>query len=195
MILYYTPRSHFSRKVRLLLDLLKIPHTLHDVGNVAQNQISFFGDNPLMKVPVLKDGQQWIIDSDHIAFYLTKVHAPDDPYDVFTQKTFDLNARAILNGVMLEEVKIILAKRTGIETENYPFFSKAKQSIELGVKWIHENLSSFDNKNFKYRDLHLLCLWEHLEAHQLIPTGLEEVHDFVGILQEHELLKKSSPPK
>ncbi|ATH09113.1 hypothetical protein BIY24_14520 [Halobacteriovorax marinus] len=37
MKLYATPRSHFSRKVRILLELYSIPYEFIDVGNVADS--------------------------------------------------------------------------------------------------------------------------------------------------------------
>lgn len=38
-----TPRSHFSRKVRLLLDALGEPVELLDAGNVADDDARAFG--------------------------------------------------------------------------------------------------------------------------------------------------------
>lgn len=62
-----TPRSHFSRKVRLLLDALGEPVELLDAGNVADDDARAFGPNPLMKVPTLLDGARAVFESDHIA--------------------------------------------------------------------------------------------------------------------------------
>jgi len=70
MKLYFTPRSHFSRKVRILLHAWKLEVELIDVGNVGATSSHAFGPNPLMKVPTLLDGGPSIFDSDHIAQYL-----------------------------------------------------------------------------------------------------------------------------
>lgn len=70
MQLFATPLSHFSRKVRLLLDHYDIEYEFVDVGNVANAELSVFDGNPLMRVPVLKDGALWLIESDHIEFHL-----------------------------------------------------------------------------------------------------------------------------
>lgn len=125
MKLYFTPRSHFARKVRILLELYAIDYEQVDIGNVADSDKKNFNDNPLMKVPVLLDGEQSIIDSDNIAQYIVKKYDKSDRYEVFTESIFDLNARAILNGIMSEEVKVILAERTYVPIEQYPFFDKA----------------------------------------------------------------------
>src|SRR5688572_19364517 len=100
MKLYFTPRSHFSRKVRILVDAWKLEVELLDVGNVASMGSEAFGPNPLMKVPTLVDGSSSIIDSDHIAQYLVRRHDPQDAFGVLTNDVELLNARAIMNGVM-----------------------------------------------------------------------------------------------
>ena len=75
MKLYATPLSHFSRKVRVLMDLYSLPYDLIDIGNVASSDVRDFGNNPMMKVPTLVDDDCWIIESDHIAQYLVEKYA------------------------------------------------------------------------------------------------------------------------
>ena len=70
--LFGTPLSHFSRKVRILMDLYSISYDFVDVGNVAEVDKSVFGNNPLMKVPVLVDENEWVLNSDHIATYVVR---------------------------------------------------------------------------------------------------------------------------
>ena len=74
MQLIYTPRSHFSRKVRILLAALGLEAELIDAGNVAEAEPAAFGANPLMKVPTLVDEGRAVFDSDHIAAYLVHRH-------------------------------------------------------------------------------------------------------------------------
>lgn len=141
--LYTTPLSHFGRKVRLLLDLYGLPYELFDAGNVAESQPEKFAGNPLMKVPALQDGEIWLIESDHIAAYVVRKHDPSDRLGVLSPDVFDLNARAVLNGIMTEEVKLLLAKRTGVPIENYTFFEKALAAIRQGLNWLEEHHRSF----------------------------------------------------
>lgn len=53
-----TPKSHFARKVRLLLDHLELSYDMVDVGNVAEDNPDNFYGNPLMGVPVFEDGSE-----------------------------------------------------------------------------------------------------------------------------------------
>lgn len=135
MKLYYTPRSHFSRKVRILVAAWDLGVELVDVGNVADTSDIAFGHNPLMKVPALVDEGRLVIDSDHIAQHLVRAHDPDDRFAVLSEDTATLNARAVLNGIMAAEVELILAERTGIAIGRYARFDKMRASILAGLDW------------------------------------------------------------
>jgi glutathione S-transferase len=113
MRLYYTPRSHYSRKVRMLMGGLHLATELVNVGNVAESNSALFGENPLMKVPTLVDGDKTIFDSDNIAQYLVRTYDRKDTFQVLTTKIDELNARSVMNGVMAAEVELIMAERTG----------------------------------------------------------------------------------
>ncbi len=193
MKLYATPLSHFSRKVRILLDYYQCPYEIIDVGNVADSDLKGFGGNPLLKVPVLMDNENWILDSDHIAEYLVLKLDPSDRFQIQTKKIFDLNARAIMNGVMSEEVKILLAKRSLLPVENYPFFDKALKSIHNGLNWLEENYEEFEVTSPKYRDFHLVCMWDHLKYYKLIDLKYSRLEQIVSGLASHSFIKKSAP--
>ena len=162
MKLYYTPRSHFARKVRLLADALAIGIELVDVGNVADADPEIFANNPLMRVPTLLDGEKWIIDSDHIAHYLVTHYDPGDKFSVLTDDVNTLNLRAIMNGIMSSEVEILLAKRTGTDVTMHKRFDKHAYAIDKGLDWLEANVSMIP-KEPCYTAFHLLSLWDHLE--------------------------------
>ena len=194
MQLFATPLSHFSRKVRILLDLYSLPYEFVDAGNVAEIKIEKFAGNPLMKVPALIDGENWIIESDHIAQYVVQTYDPDDRFEVKTKNIFDLNARAMINGIMSEEVKLILAKRTGLPVEQYTFFDKSLQAINSGLHWLEENHGQFNAVSPKYRDLHLVCLWDHLEYYTMVDLGLyPHLRDIVLRISGQAVVQQSAP--
>ncbi|MFL5813022.1 MAG: glutathione S-transferase N-terminal domain-containing protein, partial [Bdellovibrionia bacterium] len=136
MKLYTSLLSHFARKARILLDSYSIPYEIIDVGNVAEGEAEKFGNNPLLRVPVLVDGETWMIDSDHIAQYIVRKHDPTDQYQVLTHDTNDLNVRAVLNGIMSEEVTVIIARRLSVPTDQYSFFDDALDAIKNGLAWL-----------------------------------------------------------
>lgn len=186
MRLFATPLSHFSRKVRLLLDHHGLAYHVVDIGNVASNAEQFNG-NPLMKVPVLVDDDVWLIDSDHIAAHIVRTHAADDRYRVLTTESRALNARAVLNGVMENEVKVLLAERTGLETTPHAYFRKARAAIEKGLAWLDGQADIFSPEAPGYLDFHLVCALDHLAYYETVSlkgyTALARIVDAVSASQ------------
>ncbi|MGH1346263.1 MAG: glutathione S-transferase family protein [Nannocystales bacterium] len=166
MQLYYTPRSHFSRKVRLLLDGWGATVQQVDVGDVGDP--TAFADNPLMKVPVLLDGETQVFDSDHIAAYLMRRLDPADRFGVATSEVERLNARAVMNGVMGAEVELLLAERSGIDTVEMPRFGKLRRAIEAGLSWLEAHAEVFQGEP-SYLGFHLVALWDHLSLYDKLP--------------------------
>lgn len=161
MKLYYTPRSHFSRKVRILLHAWNVDVELVDVGNVGDSTRELFGPNPLMKVPALVDGDVTVLDSDHIAAYLTRRFDPGDAFGILTTDDELLNIRAVLNGAMASEVEIILARRSGMDTSAHRRFDKITDSICSALDWLEERAAILPQQP-SYAGFHLVCLLDHL---------------------------------
>jgi len=192
MKLFYTPRSHFSRKVRILLDAWSVPATLVDVGNVADRSAAVFGANPLMRVPTWVDGDTWLIDSDHIARYLARRHDPEDTFGVLTEDVSQLNLRAVMNGVMASEVELILARRTGIDTEVLPRFDKIKSAITQGLEWLEAHAAFFPEQP-SYAGFHLVCLWDHLLLYDLVPLEHPRLQAVASRISSLPFVARSAP--
>ncbi len=193
MKLYATPLSHFSRKVRILLDFYGTPYEFVDVGNVAEGPAQKFGNNPLCRVPVLVDGSLWMIDSDHIAEYIARKFDPKDRYRVRAREVRDLNIRAMLNGIMAEEVTLIIARRTGVPTEQYRFFEDALDVIGQGLAWLEDNAECFDPANPGFREFHLVCAWEHLAYYGLMPLRYEKLRAVVEKVAALPMVRRTAP--
>ena len=170
MQLLYTPRSHYSRKVRLVLGALGLQATLVDVGNAAGAEAAVFGPNPLMKAPTLVDGDCVVFDSDHIAQYLVHRYDPDDRLGVLDGRVATLNARAVMNGAMAAEVELILAARTGIDTAAHARFDKLRAVIDGALAWLETNAAVFPETP-SYLGFHLVSLWDHLALYDLRPLA------------------------
>lgn len=168
MQLYYTPYSHFARKVRLLLAALGQDVELIDAGNTADINPVRFGPNPLLAVPALIDGDQMILDSDTIAAWLVRRFDPADRFRVLTHDIDTLNARAVLNGIMAAEVELLLARRAGLDVNNSPRWDKKRAVIGNGLAWLEARASLFSGEA-SYLGFHLLACWEHLLRFRQLP--------------------------
>lgn len=191
MKLYCTPRSHFSRKVRLLLDAWGALVEFVDVGNVGD--ATAFADNPLMKVPVLLDGDTQVFDSDHIAAYLVRKLDPADRFGVTTLDVSSLNARAVMNGIMAAEVELLLAQRSGIETAELPRFAKLERSMAAGLNWLESHADVFPQAP-SYLGFHLVALWDHLLLYGRLPAvEVPRLRARVEALSKLETVRASAP--
>lgn len=194
MKLYLTPLSHFARKVRIVAEYYSLNIEYVDVGTVTDIGIDKYADNPLMAVPVLTDNESWLIESDNIVSYLIE---KNDPSDILKFKTKDietLNMRAVLNGIMSNEVKIIQGKRSGIPIENYVYFKKAKASIEASLDWVEHRADRFDIEKLNFENIHLVCAIEHIEYFQTME--MDRYHKIKRLVQEigdHAIVKLSNP--
>lgn len=194
MQLFVTARSHFSRKVRLLLDHYGLEYELIDVGNAADQNMELFQGNPLMQVPVLRDKDLWLIESDHIAAHIVRRHDPHDRFRVLADDTAILNTRAVINGIMADEVKIVLAERTGLDTQPHAFFQKARAAIENGLQWLEGQAVFFDTEHPGYLEFHLVSLWDHLKIYGLVPLDYPALGSIAQELNRQEATARSQPP-
>src|SRR3569833_2728596 len=115
MKLYATPLSHFSRKIRILLAELGIPFEWVRTPGVMDAVPADYGDNPLMRIPTLVDGDHTLIESDHVARYIVAKHDPRDWFGVTSVEVAALNRLAVANRVMATAVTLLLAKRGGVD--------------------------------------------------------------------------------
>ncbi len=192
MQLFYTPRSHFSRKVRILLDALGLEIELIDVGNVADAIAAPYGPNPLMKVPMLVDGALSVFDSDHIAAYLVRKLDRSDQFDVLSTDADTLNARAVMNGVMAAEVELILAARTGLDTRAHRRFDKLRDSIQQGLAWLDARSGHFPSHP-TYLTFHAVSMWDHLVLYQVADLAFPNLRDYVMHWASTPVIARSTP--
>ena len=192
MKLFYTPRSHFSRKVRILLDAWSFDVELVDVGNVADADVGVFAGHPLMKVPTLVNEDEWMIDSDHIARYLTKAVDPADRFGVLADDVATLNQRAVMNGIMAAEVEVILAARTGIDIQAHRRFHKLRQAMTNGLEWLERRVDTLPNHP-TYLGFHAVCLWDHLVLYGLVPLPYDRLQAYVSGLSKLPFVDRSAP--
>lgn len=193
MKLFATPKSHFSRKVRLLLDHMGKDYELVDVGNVASNTTGDFSGNPAMSVPVLEDGTAWMIESDHIAAYIVREYDGADPYAVLTDSVDVLNARAVMNGIMANEVKLILSARMGLDPSPHPYFQKAKNAIIQSLSWLESRADLFNGKALTYADFHFISMWDHLKLYGLVEMDYHKLSSVATALALDETTRLSMP--
>jgi len=165
--LYGTPLSHFTRKIRILLAEMGVSFEFVRPTSLLDANPASYGDNPLMRVPTLVHGDLTVLDSDHIARYLVATFDRKDWFEVNTTDVGQLDRLAVANGVMSNEVVLILAKRGGLtDLESVAYFRKLLTAIDSGLAWLDAH-SDPTLGTFDYADIALICMWQHLLHYQL----------------------------
>ena len=194
MQLIATHRSHFSRKVRLLLDHLGIVYELVDAVDVSKSDRARFGANPLMNVPVWRDGDLWMIDADHIAQHIVREHDPADRFEVLTTDPDTLNARAVMNGVMANEVKIVMSERLGSNPDEIGYMLKCKAAIRAGLAWLEERADAVPAEHPTYLSFHFIALWDHVNALGFVEDPWPKLEALGRTLGAQEAIARSAIP-
>lgn len=165
MQLHGTPLSHFTRKIRILLAELGVAYDRVWSPGVMGVDARSYGDNPMLRVPVLVDGDLVLHDSEHIARYLVR-HG--DPLGVNSVAVADLNQLAVANAIMANEVVLILAERGGLKDLSSSYFAKLRTAIADGLAWLDRTV---DGDAFTWKEIATICMWDHVAHYGLVPLG------------------------
>jgi len=169
-VLYLTPLSHFSRKVRIVLRELGLACEESYVPDLLSANPEDFGGNPILRVPVLRDGEHWVIESDQIVRHLLEAYdAGSDRLSFFSMSSSQRNALSILSAIMGAEVELILSKRSGLaDRSGELYFRRYREVIGHGLSWLERHASTvWPEAEFSYLDVALICMWDHLRHNRL----------------------------
>lgn len=189
MKVYGTYPSHFTRKVRIVLQELQIPYEFSVLTDLMAVQPKQFANNPLLQLPTLEDGTRTLIESDLICEYLIEKYGrgqlrvyPEG--DIVEHK----QRLAIMNGGMDSGVKIIRGQRNGISPD-YPFFQQEQAALVASLAWLEKDLGQqkFYGKSneLSLLELNLFCFLEWALFRKMVPS-LEQYPNLLAFLRYHE---------
>jgi glutathione S-transferase len=185
MQLHGTPLSHFTRKIRILLAELGVPHDFVRARSVMASTAEDYASHPLLRVPTLVHGDVTIIESDHIARYVVERFDASDRFRVNSTRPDDANRLAVVNGVMANEVVLILAKRGGLDDlASVAYFRKLAGAMDSGLAWLEERV--VPGAELDYPMIALVSLWQHLVHYRLeLIAPLERYPRIAASVEEH----------
>ena len=177
MKLYGTYPSHFTRKVRVVLQELGLPFEFSrmEVESLGKIGAENFGGNPLHQIPVLEDGGKHIIESDIICEYLLRTYGkPGDDLALFPPgDEIDHKIRlSIMNGGMASGVKLIRGKRSGL-TWDCTFFRQEQASLTGALEWLDKDLNgqtAYGGNKLTLLDISLMCFAQWAVFREMIPS-------------------------
>jgi glutathione S-transferase len=174
-VLYLTPLSHFSRKVRIVMRELDLACDESFVPNLLSADPADFGGNPILRVPVLRDGPHWVVESDQIVRYLLENYdRGNDRFAFVSMSTAQRNALSIVSAIMGADVELTLSKRSGlVDHAGALYFRRYREVIEHGLAWLERNGATvWPDMEFSYLDIALLCMWDHLRHGRLLDEAV-----------------------
>ena len=167
--LHGTPLSHFTRKLRILLAELCVNFDFVRASSVLATSPASYADNPLLRLPTLVHAGTTVFDSDHIARYLVATYDPKDNLRVRSERVRDMNRLAVVTGIMNNVVVLLLARRGGLaDIDKVAYFRKLTTAIDTALAWLDGDADPED-ESFDYRDIAMICMWQHLEHYGLVP--------------------------
>lgn len=188
--LFGTPRSHFTRVVRMVAHELGLSVPLVDVGDVGQ--LVPFAGNPLMTVPVLEHEGARIWDTHHVCRYLVE-QAGRDPLGVESLDVEGRNTLAVIFGVMGAEVRLILAARAGVPAEGRPF-DKVRATVKAGLGFLDARVDE-DRRDLDYLAVATVAMWEHLLLFRnAVEADAPRIDRWVRALSAHAAVRETAPP-
>lgn len=170
-----TPPSHFTRKVRVLLQELGLSYELVKLEKILETGEEKFASNPLHLFPVLIDGSTTLFDSDAICEYLIERHGSNKGWATFfpvvENKIHDRQRLVVINGGMSAGVSVIRARRSGIEDwSKHAYLRQEMAAIEAALRWLERDLGSsrsYYPGRFTMLDIALHCFVEWAQFREM----------------------------
>jgi glutathione S-transferase len=167
--------SHFTRVVRVFALELGVPHSFEIVRDLRSLSARDFGDNPALRMPVLRgDGSSWF-GALNICRVLAR--AASRPLRVVwpEQLTTALpsNAQELTLQAMGTAVELILSRDAAADDSGY--VAKRRASLENSVRWLNDNvdavLAALPQRDLSYLEVTLYCLTKHLAFRDVLATA------------------------
>jgi len=164
--------SPFTRIVRVLCEELKIPYDFQVTAPYSKldaDQDAFIAlHNPLMKVPVLQDGNVSLIESRIIAEYLLSKY-PNNIKDEWSENPIEKeNILSAVLGVMDAGILSFSLRisNPGIDTDS-GYILRCMNSMKSGLIWLNKQPTFGDN--FGLPELVLICGLDWISKRDVIP--------------------------
>ncbi len=203
MQLYGTPPSHFTRKVRVLLQELGLPYEFVKFEKLMEVGVENYASNPLHLFPVLVDGGTRLFDSDAICEYLIERYGKQKGWDDFfpsaENRTRDRQRLIVMNGGMSAGVSVVRARRSGIEDwTKYAYLRQEMEAIGSALRWLESDLGanrSYYPGRFTILDIALQSFVEWAQFREMHSdwASLPNLTQFVRAHSSRPSLKSTHP--
>ncbi len=185
LILVGRSSSHFTRVARLFAAEAEVPYVLRVVPNLLSCDPRDFGDNPALRIPVLRTAQGDWYGSVNVCRELVRrtkrslrVVWPEELHEPLLA-----SAQELVLGAMATEVSLILARAAREGSQDRagtpsPHEVKMKQSLEGSLAWLdaraEQLIERLPPRDVSYLEVTLFCLVTHLSFRDVLPVSQYE---------------------
>ena len=179
--------SHYSRTVRIFAAELGVEYRLTPVIDLMSLDAQTFAENPALKLPVLRAGNDYIYGTLNICRVIAQSSAA--PRRIGWPESFNtpllMNAHELLAHAMATEVEIVMHE---VVAHRPPDTASRKRRTSLlnCLTWLDKELrsirSAFDGYDLSYFEVGLFCLLEHIPF--LNPMDLSAMPTLLAFVEE-----------
>lgn len=164
--------SPYVRRIRLLLT--DTPHEFVHLDIYGEGRDELRRNNPVLKIPVLMDGEQEVYDSRVIARYLGEKLGLDAlSWDQENQLT-------LIDGANDSCVTLFLARKSGLDVEaDVMFWNLQRERVMTTLRTLSAMVEGGQIDGWTYPAICLYCLVDWLHFRELVDfTGVESLLAF-----------------
>ena len=209
---YFTKRSPFARKVKILLSELRSPHDPVEIIPDLQSS-SLFGEEyeklvPSLKVPAIETDGNIIFESNAVMTYLyqTRVSDGEDgaeiplaPSVIRPEKVWeDTMILTTIDTILDSVVNVVLMGRSGTEPEGHPYLSRQLARAHSCLDWleIRASANGFWPGFFSVADINLICMLQYLQSNNLVHwSGRSNLEAILALFSERSSVRENPTPE
>ena len=198
-VIFGRSSSHFTRVTRVFAEELQVPYKLEVVRDLLSTNPSDYGDNPALKVPVLKTGDATWFGALNICRELSHQSRSGArvvwPEDLATPLL--ANAQELIVHAMSAEVGLIMHKAAGGDARSNDQ-RKLVRGLLQALSWLDHHVEDAINdlapeRDLSYLEVTLYCLLEHLEFREVAKTNdYPSLRSFATAFGQRESAKKTT---
>lgn len=206
---YYTLRSPYARKVRILLDELGAIHQPVEISPGSMESGSLFGEDyeaqiPSMRVPSIKDGDDIIFESNFVMAYLLENYPrrrqTEDQPPLATamvraeHRWQDDMVLATIETLLNSAINLTFLSRSGVEVDQVPYLRREQARCQSCLDWLEARATpdGFVPGVFSIADLNLVCALQWFDDRDIIPWwGRRHLETIVARYQKRPSVKSN----
>ncbi len=197
--------SHYTRVAQIFAHELEVPFSLVPVFDLTSTQADCYGDNPALKIPMLRESAaaEPLFGAQNICRRLVELRRarPGEAPQVVWPETLtshrSRNANELVWHGMAAQVQLVFGIAMGkLDAENV-YFAKARRGFIGALEWLDQQLPAVlaehpPDRTLSLFEVALFCLIDHVETRGTVPlSGVPRLVEFSGRFGERESARRT----